>query len=863
MRGFTRACLLACALAVALCLGLSLAARLTRLPSFWTAEVESRGTLLSIRDRRGALLARMRTGDEVSLPVRLDAVDPIFIEATLAAEDRRFFRHPGVDPAAVVRSVWLNLRQGRRVSGGSTLTQQLVKMLQGWQSAERPGLAGKAAQAYWALVLEAHLSKEQILERYLNLAPYGPTERGVAASCRVYFGHAPDRLTLDEAALLAALPQSPVRHDPRRDPEAARRARNRVLRRMALPEDERAAAQARPLGLNEPSAAPALLLAPHWIERARRLWPEAAEIRLPLDTALQRAAQTSLVEALRVLGDAGADAGAVVALHNPTGEVRAWVGSPDWRNSDHGQFDSAAALRQPGSALKPFVYALAFEEGLRPSTLLPDLPEQRPGADGSFRPRNYSGAYHGPVRARAALANSWNAPAVALLEHIGPESLLRLLRDLGITSLNRDLDAYGLGLALGVGEVSLLELTDAYSTLARAGVRLPRIELLEVRDTEGGRLFGPALLVQPRTDPAPPGAVLRDPPAPSAERVLDPLAAFWTTSILSDEQARSRAFGLDGPFSFDFPVAIKTGTSSDWRDNWAFGYTPEWTVGVWVGAAAGSSMDRVSGTHGAILALRGVLLHLYPEGSPAAESVDFAIPDDLEARALCTLSGMEATSDCPEVVEEWFPVGDPTEPCAWHRRIPIDAASGLLARPCTPEGDVRRILYTIPTSPRGYGIDRDFDPWARDQNWPAPPLEWAECRCGACESREMHETAAREASDDPVSQGHSPGDRPRGGGAESPDGEFCRISRPRNGTVYSLDPSLPRDQQELALEGYAGSDPIRWRIDGQEFAVSRPGERVFWPLQPGRHRIRAERMPGVEERSAHHEITIEVDAGSE
>ncbi len=833
-----------------LALGLALltAARIAPLPPMLAIpEAQSgpggRPGLLIVRDRAGGVLATVRTAEEPALRIPLDRFDPVFLRATLAAEDRRFFRHPGIDPLSVARACWTDLRAGRRISGGSTLTQQLVKILDRDriaserrsgaldESHETPpparSVRAKLRESWLALVLERHVAKRDILEAYINCAPYGPVERGAAAACRLYFGHPPERMTTAEAALLASLPQAPVRHDPRRDPEAARRGRNRVLARMGLEPSSLEAGRAQDLGLAPEDRPAASSCAPHWIERVRTALPDAAEVVLPVDAGLQGTCTEALRRALATLGDRGADAGAAVVLHNATGEVRAWVGSPDWNDPGHGQYDAALALRQPGSALKPFTYALAFEGGVRPSTVLPDLPIEHPGVAGSFRPRNYSGAYHGPVRARAALANSWNAPAVALLAHVGPEHLLRFLRSCGLASLTRDSESYGLGLTLGDGEVSLMELTSAYAVLASAGVRRPRLELLEARDAAGLVLRGPGALGP------------QSPDDPDAIRVLDPAAAFLVTSILSDPRARAAAFGLGGSFDFPFPVALKTGTSSDWRDNWAFGYTPEWTVGVWVGSASGEAMDRVSGTHGAILALRAILLALHPAGGPDFPVADFPVSADCESRAVCTLSGMEPGPDCPERMEEWFLRSDPPgSPCSWHVAIPVDLATGARARGSNPAARTGRVLYTVPPPPDSNFLHVSYDSWAREQGWPPLP---------ATASDPAPLSAARL---DPRVHGNAA--EPR-----------CRILRPPDGALYAIDPSLPAAQQEIALEAIPAGAPIRWSVDGRPVAESRAGERVFWRLRPGPHRIRAERsdatgLPPTGGGSA--EVRIEVES---
>jgi penicillin-binding protein 1C len=676
----------------------------------------------------------------------------------------------------------------------------------------------------------------------------------VGAAALLYFGRSPQRLTPEEAALLAAIPRSPVRLDPRRDPEAARRARDRVLTRMRLDGPDLAAARERPLGLVAPPTLGARL-APHWLARVEATLPNATTVRLPIDSALQERAATAIEIALDALGARGADDAAVMVIHNPTGEVRAWVGSPDWSDPGHGQFDATRAPRQPGSALKPFTYALGFEAGLRPSSLLPDLPLEYGFGNSNFRPRNYTGEYHGPVRARAALANSWNAAAVALVSGLGPERLRLLLRAVGISTLEQPGNSYGVGLTLGDAEVTLADLTAAYACLARGGVWKPRVEVLEACGASGSIICGPGPLPDFGSRSGLDSAATR----PSAGRILDPRTAFLVTAVLADPLARARAFGLDGPFSFPFPVAIKTGTSSDWRDNWAFGYTSEWTVGTWVGRAGGGGMDRVSGTNGAILALREILFFL-EDGRPGRTfEEEFPPPPGVCERTICALSGMPVGLDCPETLMDWFHAEDPNGPsCTWHRRIALDAMSGNRARPCTPENRVRSVNFTVPHLPEP-GAGRiipwnveAFLLWCADRGWPVPPTASAACLCGDpdCAPIDLPAPLGRRTV---VSNLTVTDPAPRAPSACSPQAwsgrsrsvprpvtrPVCRILRPVDGSIYALDPSLPRSQQQVALEANAEGQAVRWQVDGRTLGTSGPGARLFWPLTPGLHRIRA------------------------
>ncbi|MBI3565650.1 MAG: penicillin-binding protein 1C, partial [Elusimicrobia bacterium] len=511
---------------------------------------------VSVLDRRGRVLRTALPEDLYSVPVSLDAVSPWAVVATLAAEDRRFYEHPGVDLRALARAAWQDAKAGRAVSGGSTITQQLARALQ-----PRPRtLWGKAVEAWRALALERRASKREILEAYLNRAPYGRGARGIEAASRAYFGIPAKDLTLGQAALLAGLPKCPSRCDPVKDPAAAQARRRTVLSRLSswgwIDAGTRAAALAEKVRAADSARAD---LAPHFARRALSR-PGGDARRTTLDADLQEELEGLVSSHLRTLADWHVTNAAVVALDNASGEVLAWVGSGDFRDDAHrGQVDGAAARRQPGSALKPFLYGLAFERGASPSDRIDDAPTF---AKGGFAPRNYDEKFHGLVTLRQALACSYNAPAVRLVEKVGVDDFLSTLRAFGLETLTRDADRYGAGLALGDGEVSLRDLAGAYAALARGGEWRP------VREA-----------------PA-------DPAGPS-RRALSREAAYLVTHVLSDDAARVEAFGHDSALALPFPFAAKTGTTKDYKDNWAVGYTPDWTVAVWVGNFDGSPMRRV------------------------------------------------------------------------------------------------------------------------------------------------------------------------------------------------------------------------------------------------------------------------------
>lgn len=611
-----------------------------------------------VTDRAGLLIAE-RPAPERAPGEALSALSPELESAFLAAEDRRFRYHPGVDPLAIARAAWANLQAGEVVQGGSTLTQQLVRST--WE--RPPGLPGKVWEAALALRLELHYSKDEILREYLNRLYFGGLSYGVDAAARACFDKPATALSPAEAALLAALPHRPEALDPWRHPDAARAARDRVLDRMealgSLGAEEASQARAQPLGLRKDAP---FGNAPHFV---RRLGPHDGELRTTLDLGLQREVERLTAATVESLRARGATQAAVVVVDTRSAEVLAYVGSAGWTTVD-GQNDGAMAPRSPGSALKPFTYWLALERGARAggitlATVLPDLPGSWSTTHGTWSPSNYDERFHGPISARSALAMSLNLPAVRALEGVGVAELVQRLQDLGLSTLTERPDHYGLGLTLGDGEVRLDELVAAYVALANGGVYRP---LKMLQDAE-----------QP------------------LRAVGDSRAAWLVLDALDDPDARAPAFGVDSPLEPGFALAAKTGTSVGWRDNWAIGASPEVVVGVWVGNFDGQPMGDVSGITGAGPLLAAVL-ELAHTGVRNEYSLRKFDPNrQMEARKVCPLSGMLVGEDCPgSRVERFLPGTAPTQRCDWHREIEVDD-SGALATGCAHTHRVLSIAW--------------------------------------------------------------------------------------------------------------------------------------------------------------------------
>ena len=603
---------------------------------------------LQVADREGGTLRELRSLDDgrsVALPD--ETVPPRLAQAFIAAEDHRFGHHVGVDAIGIARAFEQDVRAGRIVSGASTIPQQLARML-----VPRPRtLAGKVMEALWAMRLTLHLPRERVLLEYANRVALGESTFGAEAASQLYFGRSARTLSVGQAAMLAGLACNPESHDPYRHPEAAKARMRRVLEQEAklgfLNREQLQVAENTPVDLVPPERA---FKAPHFVNGlvsslSKLGLQDARRIETTLDPTLQADVEDAVRATVADLGGHQATEAAAIVVDNMTGEVLAYVGSADYLDWDHGGAnDGVRALRQPGSALKPFAYGLAIANGHTPAEVLGDVETHLATPTGDYVPRNYDRCVHGPVRLRAALQNSYNVPAVRIAEMLGTDRILRTLRSAGFESLDRDPSYYGVGLVLGDGSVSLWELARAYRGLANGGV------------------VGPLSPVRSAVDAF--GQPLHTTPEMSTRRFLPSDATNLLTDILSDEAARAPAFGLDNALRLPFPVAAKTGTSRAYVDNWTAGYTRERTVAVWVGNFDGRPMRGVSGISGAGPLFKRVMVRAM-RGIEPRPLVDRSRLTEAE---ICPLSGKLAGPACPGHFKERFLPGTaPTEKCDMHR----------------------------------------------------------------------------------------------------------------------------------------------------------------------------------------------------
>ena len=732
---------------------------------------------LTITDRHGEVL-RTVYPDGRRQPVPLTAIDTTAIAALMATEDRRFYRHPGIDPLAVLGSMRQNVQAGRVVRGASTLTMQVARAMRG---VTNRGWTDKLAEAHLALRLELRWSKDRILQEWLNRVSFGNRAHGIEAAAQLYFGTSARDLTPQESTYLIGLPQSPSRFNPYRHPDRAAERQRHVLGALVAGGTLTPADSARwaslPLSLRSRSLA---FQAPHFTtallssadgERAR-------EWRTTLDARLQSEIERRVTTRLQPLRDQRVTNAAVVVLENATGAIRAYVGSEDFWNPDiAGQNDGVRMRRQPGSALKPFVYGTALQSGrYTPASILPDVPLAVPSAGGAFTPTNYDRQFRGPVAVREALASSYNVPAVYLAREMGAATVLRTLQEAGFASLDRPASHYGVGLVLGNGDVQLLELAEAYAGLARGGQRPTAHPFLWHRTASGDTLHRPPAVPQPMG--------------------LTPATVAQLTDMLSDDEARQPGFGGGEVLRAPFPLAVKTGTSQDYRDNWTVGYTPTHTVAVWVGNFDGAPMQEVSGVTGA-----GPIFHDVMRLVGAGGAFDGG--EALTETAVCPESGDRPGALCSTTRTERFQPGTvPTDTCTVHRQIAVDTRTNTRAAEDTPPAFVEERRYTVHPPA--------FVGWMEREGLPMPPPASAPTPEAVAAAGDTAPPGADEAR------------------RESP----LVITQPAPGARFIIDPTLRRAHQRLHFAGYApdGWTDLTWRVDDE--VVEGP-----WTLAPGRHTV--------------------------
>ncbi len=748
-------------------------------------------TLLA-RDARGRFLAEIDDGSGAEAGYwPLAALPARVVAATLAVEDRRFWRHPGVDPLAVARSLRANWRAGRRTSGASTLAMQVARI-------QAPGprtYLRKAVEALTACLLTARYGREAVLAHYLRIAPYANRIRGIGFAARRYFDKPVDDLSWAETAFLTAIPQAPALMNPYRPrgraraAERGRRILDALLARGAFGAGEHAAAAREIAALAVPPLAHRPPEALHAVLRLTRLvrdpatrppFPPRGILETTLDLDVQAAVAARVAGAVRALASRGAGNAAAIVVERGTNRVLAWVGSAGYSDARHaGAYDYARVPRSPGSTLKPFLYALALERGvITPATVLDDILR----APGDIV--NADEAFLGPLLPRVALANSRNVPAANLLDRLGLAEGYAFLRDLGLHDGAVAAEHWGLGLAIGALPTTLERLVRAYTVLAGDG-----------RASDLVWYTGEPL--------APP------------RRLLAEDTARQVTLFLADPMARLPTFPRMGASEYPFPVAVKTGTSSRYRDALTVAYTTRYAVGVWLGDPDYRPMSRLTAFASAAGLAQEIVAWLHRDQSGGLDDLQFPPPRGFRPVRVCGVTGKRATHACGQVYVEWFRPGvEPAEECDAHVELAVDKRDGLLASTYTPPGAVE--VRTFTTLPARYAA------WAAAAGLRRPPA--AVSPLGA-------PPGARAARGPPAPLA-------RGGAPR------LRILAPRGGTRLVRDPESPPALGTLALRVLV--DPpaaqVVWYVDDAPFEVVDYPYTTRWALRPGDHTFQA-RLP--------------------
>jgi penicillin-binding protein 1C len=693
-----------------------------------------------IYDRTGKVLLMEvidpRRGDRTLLP--LEQIPEDFRNATIALEDKTFYSNIGIDPQGIARAFIQNLQGNSVIQGGSSITVQLVKnILIPEEERYVRSYARKIKEAILALEISRLYSKDQILEWYLNTNYYGNWAIGVDAASQVYFGKHAQEMNLAESAMLAPIVQYPAMN-PIDNPDEAKKRQGIALARMVdegfITQTEADAAFAEKLQIHSSMLKRYDIVAPHFAMYVRKqledrfgldqLYQGGLRVYTTVDLDLQRIAEEEARQHVADLQEKAKEVSnaAVVTIRARTGEILAMVGSIDyWNEEIDGNVNVAIAPRQPGSSFKPFSYVTAFHQGRTAADLVMDVHtcfDDFPNPP--YCPENYNRQYHGPQSYRTALARSYNIPAVKVLDKVGVGNVIRTAHAVGINTLNRDLDYYGLSLTLGGGEVWLLDMVYAYSVFANGGVmmgepakiarpgyrELDPVSILRVEDPEGNVLWE-------YSQPEARNITLADGRQLSAEET------FLLTSVLSDNRSRSAAFGANSALKLSRPAAAKTGTTTDHKDVWTIGYTPQIVTGVWVGNNDNSSMEDVSSSRGAAPLWNRVMERIYDEGH--AERIlgevagNFPKPSGLKQVEVCEVSGLLPTEHCPHKTEIFVDGTEPTEFCNVHRVERVNRQTGKLATVCTPPDLVEDRVFEV--------YPPEAADWVREQGIPQPPTQ--------------------------------------------------------------------------------------------------------------------------------------------
>lgn len=741
---------------------------LVLLLNWWTyPTIRSSGTT-KIYDRNGILLYEAAGSIGRKANITYNQLPDSLINATIITEDKTFWSNSGVDFGAILRALYGNLRKRAIVSGGSTITQQLARtVVIGGNAMSSRTWTRKVQEILIAWRLNSTLTKKQILTMYLNEVYYGNHAVGVQSASQYYFAKDASQLSIAESALLAGLVASPTAYDPFIHLEAAISRQKYILSLMLdakmikLDQYERALRQrlvfqVKPWEIKAPYFVDYVL---QQLEEQKYSTSQGLNVYTTLDYPVYDLSQEIARRWITQLkNEHNLSNAALVLLDNRTGEIINLLGGIDYFDASHsGQVNVATSLRQPGSTLKPITYAAAFMHGNTPATLIYDVPTIYKTKKGEgYAPNNYDGKFHGLVLAREALASSLNLPAVEMLHRIGMPTFLDLATQMGISSFN-DRERYDLSITLGGGEVALLDLTNAYATLARRGNYLHPFAIKKITNLHN------TVLYQHQVEPT------RQVMGPQSEQI-----SYLISDILSDPKARIPGFGEKNPLVLSRPAAVKTGTTTDWHDNWTVGYTPSYTVGVWVGNNDNQAMKKISGVVGAA-PIWHQFFEEYLKGKPVE---NFVRPDGIVDVEVCKLDGLIPNPLCTQRLREKFIVNtEPKKTSNLYKMIELDSRNNLLAgKDCPIEVIVKKTLV----------------------DYPAAVYSWAQAT--------EQEVIPRSHSD--LCRSHE----------STSNGDYLAITHPKPGSVFTYAPSYIVNQGVvLSVSVSASVTSVTWYVDDKLF----------------------------------------------
>lgn len=758
---------------------------------FWTSpDFSTKGTI-KIYDRNNRLLYEEAGSIGARSPVVFEKIPTHLIDAVISSEDATFWNNHGIDFAAILRALRDNIREQKVVSGASTITQQLarISVIAPFGTYKRT-VVRKIREMAIAIRLNATYTKKEILTRYLNAVYFGNMSYGISAAARTYFDKDVSVLSLGESALLAGLISSPETRNPFGNLPAAKAHQKFVLDQMVrnktISSEQAEIGYSEPLNFHTPQD---LRIAPHAVSYVLSTLADmniknthGLRIMTTLDSPLTSLAQDIARQQIYALSYEHAVTNAsLVYLDNINGAIRVMLGGIDYFDATNsGQINMTTALRQPGSALKPVTYAAGFKNGMTPATVLYDVATVYKTKKGEgFTPNNYDGRYHGLVSVRDALASSLNLPAVEVLHRVGIPALVSTARALGITTFTHT-DQYDLSLTLGGGEVTLLDLTNVFAGFARGGSYISPYVIERIESDDARILYSH---IPQKPVPAL-GAKSRE-------------ISYLISDILSDPKARMLGFSEKNPLVLSRPAAVKTGTTTDWHDNWTIGYTPTYSVGVWVGNNDNRPMRDISGVFGAA----PIWHQFFEEVLQTTQGETFVRPDGIVSREICTTTGLPPDTLCPTRKNEIFIAGtEPSNTTSQYKTVRIDKRNGLLA-----DADCSSTFVELKTF---LDYPKEVYSWAVEHNQPIIPRDFSPL----CPQQQSNETQS-----------------------------YLTITYPKEKAVFETAPEFVSNETLVFEAAYSSSiRSVSWMVDGN--MISKESTAPFhgaWKPSVGKHAIKA------------------------